>query len=84
MAQWEYLTVLVSQEMLDYEALHPKSVNGQGLKNWKQIDLSTFLAQLGADQWEMTGTLKIEPEEARAYYLFFKRSNLSSTPAEKI
>jgi hypothetical protein len=74
MAQWEYLTVLVSQELLDYEALHPKSINGQDLKNWKQIDLNAFLAQLGSDHWEMTGTLKIEPEEARAYYLFFKRS----------
>ncbi len=46
MAQWEYLTVLVSQEMLDYEALHPKSVNGQELKNWKQIDLSTLFDNL--------------------------------------
>jgi len=26
-SQWEYLTVLVSTELLDYEELHPKSVN---------------------------------------------------------
>ena len=35
--QWEYLTVLVSTELLDYEELHPKSVNGQELESWKQI-----------------------------------------------
>ncbi len=73
--QWEYLTVLVSPEILDYEELHPKSVNGQELKNWKKIDLNTFLSQLGAEHWEMTGTISISIEEARAgaSYLFFKR-----------
>ncbi len=40
--QWEYLTVLVSTEVLDYEELHPQSVNGQELKNWKKMDLNTF------------------------------------------
>jgi len=58
-SQWEYLTVLVSTELLDYEELHPKSVNGQELKSWKKIDLNTFLSQLGADHWEMTGTISI-------------------------
>ncbi|HEY5003091.1 MAG TPA: hypothetical protein VII61_08070 [Ktedonobacteraceae bacterium] len=73
--QWEYLTVLVSPEVLDYEELHPKSVNGQELKNWKKIDLNTFLSQLGADHWEMTGTISIDVGESRAgtNYLFFKR-----------
>ncbi len=73
--QWEYLTVLVSPEILDYEELHPKSVNGQELKNWKKIDLNTFLSQLGAEHWEMTGTISISIEEDRAgvSYLFFKR-----------
>ena len=47
--QWEYLAVLVSPEVLDYEEIHPKAVNGQELKNWKKIDLNTFLSQLGAD-----------------------------------
>ncbi len=47
-SQWEYLTVLVSTELLDYEEFHPKSVNGQELENWKKIDLNTFLSQLGA------------------------------------
>ena len=74
-SQWEYLTVLVASEVLDYEELHPKSVNGQELKNWKKIDLHTFLSQLGAEHWEMTGTINISREEARANYLFFKRSN---------
>ena len=55
--QWEYLTVLVSTELLDYKELHPKSVNGQDLESWKQIDLNTFLSQLGADHWEMTRSL---------------------------
>jgi len=73
--QWEYLTVLVSTELLDYEEFHPKSVNGQELENWKKIDLNTFLSQLGADYWEMTGTISISAGEhrARANYLFFKR-----------
>lgn len=76
MAQWEYLTVLVSPEMLDYETLHPKSTNGQDLKNWKQIDLNAFLSQLGADQREMTGTINASRAEAGDSYLFFKRSRL--------
>src|SRR6266487_1909732 len=73
--QWEYLTVLVSTELLDYEELHPKSVNGQELESWKNIDLNTFLSQLGADYWEMTGAISISAGEhrARANYLFFKR-----------
>ncbi len=72
--QWEYLTVLVSPEFLDYEEIHPKSVNGQELKNWKKIDLNTFLSQLGADHWEMTGTIVISSGERKeANYLFFKR-----------
>jgi hypothetical protein len=77
-SQWEYLTVLVSPELLDYEEIHPKSVNGQELKNWKKIDLNTFLSQLGDERWEMTGTLGVSVTEARARanYLFFKRVKL--------
>ncbi len=72
---WEYLTVLVAPELLDYEELHPKSVNGQELKNWKKINLPTFLSQLGEESWEMTGTIAISVDETRAgiSYLFFKR-----------
>lgn len=76
--QWEYLTVLVAPELLDYEELHPKSVNGQELKNWKKIDMNSFLSQLGADHWEMTASISVpsyQAGEARAgaSYLFFKR-----------
>ena len=73
--QWEYLTVLVSTELLDYEELHPKSVNGQELESGKKMDLNTFLSQLGADHWEMTGAISISAGDhrARANYLFFKR-----------
>ena len=73
--QWEYLMVLVSPELLDYEEIHPKSVNEQELKNWKKIDLNTFLSQLGAERWEMTGTRSVSVEESRVgtNYLFFKR-----------
>ncbi len=76
--QWEYLTVLVAPETLDYEEIHPQSVNGQELQNWKKIDLNAFLSQLGAERWEMTGTISIPIEEARVgtSYLFFKRSKL--------
>jgi len=71
--QWEYLTVFVSAELLNYEVLHPKSVNGQDLKDWKKINLDTFLSQLGADHWEMTGTISISRQNASTNYLFFKR-----------
>ncbi|GCE21634.1 hypothetical protein [Dictyobacter kobayashii] len=73
--QWEYLTVLVAPEILDYKELHPKAVNGQELQNWKKLDLNTFLGQLGANHWEMTGTISISVDESRAgtSYLFFKR-----------
>lgn len=76
--EWEYLTVLVSPEVLDYEEIHPKSVNGQELKNWKKIDLPTFLIQLGTDHWEMTGTISIPVDESRSgtSYLFFKRPRI--------
>jgi hypothetical protein len=74
--QWEYLTVLVATELLDYEVLHPKSVNGQELDHWKKVDLNTFLSRLGADHWEMTGAISISRGEykAEANYLFFKRT----------
>ena len=74
--RWEYLTVLISPELLDYEEIHPKAVNGQELKNWKKIDLNTFLSQLGEDHWEMTGTISISVGETKsgASYLFFKRN----------
>ena len=52
--QWEDLTVLVSPEILDYKEIHPKSVNGHELNNWKKIDLNSFLSQFGIDHWEMT------------------------------
>src|SRR5437660_11124589 len=73
--QWEYLTVLVSTELLDYEELHPKSVNGQELESGKKMDLNTFLAQLGADHWWMTDTISISAGEhrARANYLLCTR-----------
>jgi len=75
-SDWEYLTVLVSTETLDYEELHPKAVNRQELKNWKKLDLNTFLSQPGGDHWEMTGTINtfVGGETRRgANYLFFKR-----------
>ena len=66
---------LVAEALQKYEELHPKSVNGQELTSWKKIDLNTFLSQLGADHWEMTGTISISAGEHRAgaNYLFFKR-----------
>jgi hypothetical protein len=84
--QWEYLTVLVSTELLDYKELHPKSINGQELESWKKIDLNTFLSQLGADHWEMTGTISISAGEHRAgaNYLFFKRIKPWQYPLEDI
>ncbi|MDQ6661590.1 MAG: hypothetical protein M3Z24_11570, partial [Chloroflexota bacterium] len=54
--QWEYLTVLIDTSWF---VIHPRSVNGQELNNWKKIDLNTFLSQLGADHWEMTGSINV-------------------------
>lgn len=74
--QWEYLTVLLSEATWGKsDVIHPKSVNGQELNDWKKIELSTFLSQLGAAHWEMTGTLSIPRGDfsAVANYLFFKR-----------
>ncbi len=73
--QWEYLTVLVASSRSGGEILYPRSVNGQELKNWKTIDLNTFLSQLGVDHWEMTGTISVSRGDfsAQANYLFFKR-----------
>lgn len=71
--QWEYMSVLVSTTVMGQSSvLHPYSVNGQELNNWKKIDLNTFLSQLGVDHWEMAGTISI-PYGAQANYLFFKR-----------
>ncbi len=74
--QWEYMTVLVVAELLDYETLHAKSVNGQEVKDWKKRDLNTILSQIGADHWEMTGTISIPRDEVSTNYLFFKRLKL--------
>ena len=41
------------------------------LRDWKNISLVTFLSQLGADNWEMAGT--ISAYGTAANYLFFKR-----------
>ncbi len=74
--QWEYMSVLVSTTLLGSSwVLHPYSVNGQELKNWKTLDLNIFLGQLGAEHWEMTGTISVSRGEfsAEANYLFFKR-----------
>lgn len=74
--QWEYLSVLVSTTIMGGSSvLHPCSVNGKELNNWKKIDLNTFLGQLGVDHWEMTGTISVSLGQfsAEANYLFFKR-----------
>jgi hypothetical protein len=62
--QWEYLT-------LDMWERKPHKVNGQELQDWKRLDLSAYLNQLGADGWEMSGALTSNNYDFGI--LFFKR-----------
>jgi len=73
---WAFLdTAILAYFPVQFSGTIIKSVNGQELESWKKIDLNTFLSQLGADHWEMTGTISISAGEHRAgaNYLFFKR-----------
>ncbi len=51
---------------------HPaaKSVNGVEVKDWKKVPLHAFITRLGADSWEMAGTISMTGFD---HLLFFKR-----------
>lgn len=74
MQRWQYLVVVTDQ--VKYQ-LVARSVNGQELKNWEKTPLDMFLAQLGTDGWEMTGTIGSSGARNTSagwnHCLFFKR-----------
>lgn len=72
MQRWEYLVATV--DWFGFNGNEPgiRSLNGQELKDWKRTPLHTLLTQLGADGWEMTGTISVMG--TKSHNLFFKRS----------
>ena len=73
MARWEYLTVQLGYLGFNNDRLVPRYENGGELKDWKRIDLPSFLNNLGRLGWEMSGTLYSTFGNATPL-LFFKRS----------
>ena len=71
MQHWQYLVVETGWFGLNSTQLAARLVNGQELKDWKKTPLHLFLTQLGADGWEMTGTISVPATYGQ--YLFFKR-----------
>ncbi|HEX9036101.1 MAG TPA: hypothetical protein VF808_03835 [Ktedonobacterales bacterium] len=64
--QWEYL-------VLDFGLNRARSVNGHEIPYWQRqpMSLSEYINQLGAEGWEMTGSLT--GEDYNFGRLFFKR-----------
>ena len=71
MQRWQYLTVETGWFGMSKTQLAAQLVNGQEIKDWKKTPLHVFLTQLGADGWEMTGTISVTGSYAQ--HLFFKR-----------
>lgn len=69
--RWEYLTIQMSVFGISNDKMAPQFMNGQELRDWKKISLPQFLSQLGADGWEMSGTMSAW--SGTVNYLFFKR-----------
>ena len=71
MQTWEYLTVQLGASGLKNDRLAVQYLNGQELRDWKNVPLTQFLNQLGGNGWEMTGTLS--SGNGAITYLIFKR-----------
>jgi hypothetical protein len=71
MQRWQYLVAETDWFGFNNSQFGIRLVNGQELRDWKKISMHLYLTQLGADGWEMTGTLGV-PGSAKDY-LFFKR-----------
>ena len=68
--RWEYLTVQTGTfGIVNANQLAAQFLNGHEIKDWKKVPLHAFLAGLGADGWEMSGTFN----SGLNNYLFFKR-----------
>ena len=59
MPKWEYLEVKLTIFGFNNENMTAQFVNGQPLKDWKRVPLHEFINRLGADGWEMSGTISI-------------------------
>jgi hypothetical protein len=71
MQTWEYLTVQLGTYGIKNDKLAVQYLNGQELRDWKNVPLNQFLNQLGGNGWEMTGTLS--SSSGTINYLIFKR-----------
>lgn len=71
MPKWEYLEVNLTIFGFNNENMAAQFVNGQPLKDWKRVPLHEFINRLGADGWEMSGTISITYGGKNC--LFFKR-----------
>lgn len=71
MQTWEYLTVQLGTFGIKNDKLAVQFLNGQELRDWKSVPLTQFLNQLGANGWEMSGTLS--SPNGNINYLIFKR-----------
>ena len=70
--RWEYLTIQIG--FFGMNSNHPAArfINGMEIKDWKKVPLHAFITRLGADGWEMSGTMSIFGTND-GNYLFFKR-----------
>ncbi|MCB0052599.1 MAG: hypothetical protein KDE24_23995 [Caldilinea sp.] len=69
--EWEYREVVFR----DYRGWRVRSVNGRELSNWKgSTSLTDYLAQAGAEGWEMVSITDPRHNEKTAY---FKRIKLA-------
>ncbi len=71
MQRWQYMTVETSWFGFGNSQLAARIVNGQELRDWKKTPLHVFLTNLGAEGWEMTGTISVPGIYPQ--HLFFKR-----------
>lgn len=63
--EWEYREVIFR----DYRGWRVRSVNGRELSNWKQSAMLTdYLAQAGAEGWEMVDITDPRHNEKTAYF----------------
>ena len=72
MARWEYLTVQIGYFGFNNDRFAPRFENGLELKDWKHIELQTYLNNPGRAGWEMSGTLSISGGNM-PNHIFFKR-----------
>ncbi len=67
MQKWQYAVCFLdtggTTPMFGYNPVRPRWFNGQELRDWKKIDLTSFLNQLGDDGWELVSTSYEPPRQ---------------------